>query len=316
MSDVAVKKSSSAFEQINRFIVILPKLAKFAKLAKAAKLLKVAISSATLALSVFCYGSAYGSWVIGFGLCGLLLVHELGHVFYAKRAGIKASLPIFIPFVGAAIFVPKFDSVRKEALVAAGGPLFGLASSIAMMLPYAITGERAWLGLAVMGAVLNLFNLIPLKPLDGGRMTIILGPAARIVGFTMLALLSIAVRKPWMLYIWVLVAPDIPFRTGWRAPAALIATAAMVGLIAFGFSDQPYWIDTIESMFAVFITFVYFSDDHQVRQGKKSVFAEEFNDDHTIGARERIRWLAIWLGLIVALAAVALGATYLLGGTS
>jgi Zn-dependent protease len=106
------------------------------------------------------------------GFVVLILVHELGHVLAMRRYRLRASAPIFIPFLGAVINLrdrPK--DAWQEAVVGIGGPLLGTIGTLACFLFYLQTGSRLALDLSCWGFVLNLFNLLPVPPLDGGRVT-------------------------------------------------------------------------------------------------------------------------------------------------
>src|SRR6478752_3418485 len=80
-----------------------------AKLGAKAKLLLVALpklklftTSGSMLVSIVAYQLIFG-WLFSIGFVLLLLLHELGHVFQLRREGIKASAPMFIPFLGAVI---------------------------------------------------------------------------------------------------------------------------------------------------------------------------------------------------------------------
>jgi Zn-dependent protease len=113
---------------------------------------------------------------IAVGFVVLMLVHELGHVIAMKWKGISASPPIFIPFLGALINMretPK--NALVESIVGIGGPLLGTVGALACYALAVHTVDPVWqLDLhrsAQLGFMLNLFNLLPVPPLDGGRIT-------------------------------------------------------------------------------------------------------------------------------------------------
>jgi Zn-dependent protease len=122
-----------------------------------------------LFVSVGAYALIWG-WPFGIGLVLLILVHELGHYLEARRQGLHVSLPMFIPFLGAYVAlrdVP-FDPWRN-AKVALAGPVLGGAGSLALLAAGEATDSRLLLALAYTGFFLNLFNLVPIGFLDGGR---------------------------------------------------------------------------------------------------------------------------------------------------
>jgi Zn-dependent protease len=109
-------------------------------------------------------------WSFGIGFVLLILVHELGHYLEARRQGLHVSLPVFIPFIGAYVAlrdVP-FDPWRN-AKVALAGPIFGGLGSLGVLVAGDLSGSRLLQALAYTGFFLNLFNLIPIGILDGGR---------------------------------------------------------------------------------------------------------------------------------------------------
>jgi Zn-dependent protease len=123
----------------------------------------------TMGLSLGFYWSLYGWWfALGFILS--IYVHEMGHVWELRRFGIPASAPMFIPGIGAMVFLKAHPStVGQDARVGLAGPIWGTAAAMFCLASYGITGAEIWLALARWGAWINLFNLAPVWQLDGGR---------------------------------------------------------------------------------------------------------------------------------------------------
>ena len=286
---------------LNQWMMILAKLPKLAMLLKVAKAGKLLTLAGSMAISIVAYAYASGSWLLGVGLVGLLLVHELGHVWVAYRNGVRASWPIFIPFIGAAIFIKKFNSIRTEAWVAVAGPVVGSTGALILVIPYLITGDPAWRGLIYLGILLNAFNLIPIKPLDGGRMTAICGRWFKLLGLGMLAALSLAVREPAMLYIWVLVLIDIPFPLWWRTVTGVVLSGLMMGLMVLGYSHQPWYIDYIDSSVVALLCLTYYAGEWRVSNGGDDPFKEVFEDEALVTSRERWCWALAWMVMCVVL---------------
>jgi Zn-dependent protease len=121
-------------------------------------------------VSVGGYALIWG-WAFGIGFVLLILVHELGHFLEAKRQGLDVSLPVFIPFLGAYVALKNvpFDPWRN-ARVAIAGPIFGGLASLAVLVAGELADSRLLLALAYSGFFLNLFNLVPIGILDGGRL--------------------------------------------------------------------------------------------------------------------------------------------------
>ncbi len=104
------------------------------------------------------------------GFVSLLLVHEMGHVLALRHYGIPATTPIFIPFVGAFVGMKQMPKdAWEEAIVAIAGPIVGSIGAALCLAVFLVSGAKLWLWLFAMGLILNLFNLIPCSPLDGGR---------------------------------------------------------------------------------------------------------------------------------------------------
>ena len=117
----------------------------------------------------------------------LLLVHEMGHVIALRREGIKASAPMFIPFMGAVITSRSLgDNALAEARVGLAGPVLGSIGAAACIVIWHATGNDIWRALAFTGFLLNLFNLLPVVPLDGGRAMAAMAPWMWFVGFAAL----------------------------------------------------------------------------------------------------------------------------------
>jgi Zn-dependent protease len=141
-------------------VAIVSKLGILAKLA-------LPLLSALASLGV--YAALFG-WQFGIGILALLLAHEMGHVIAIRAKGLPASLPIFVPLLGAAIFMHRMpQSAKDEAEIAVAGPLAGAAASVACYAVYTLTSWHLWLALAYFSFFINLLNLLPVSPLDGGR---------------------------------------------------------------------------------------------------------------------------------------------------
>ena len=162
---------------------------------------KLLTTSGTMLVSIAAYSLIWG-WKFALGFVLLLLVHEMGHVIQLRREGIEASAPMFIPFLGAAVMAKSLgDDATAEARVGLAGPVLGTLGALAL-LPIAITtGDHFWYALVFTGLFLNLFNLLPVLPLDGGRAMAALTPWMWLVGFAMLIAVAFAFPNPIMLII-------------------------------------------------------------------------------------------------------------------
>lgn len=129
---------------------------------------KILLSFGSIIASVWLYALFWG-WKFGIVFVALLAVHELGHYLTFRNFGIPASLPLFIPGLGAFVSSPMSKDPARNAIAAIMGPVFGVLAS-AVCWGYGLaTGEPFWIAAAYVGFFLNLFNLIPAYPLDGGR---------------------------------------------------------------------------------------------------------------------------------------------------
>jgi Zn-dependent protease len=175
------------------------------KFGKAALLLlpkaKLLTTSGTMLVSIVAYSFIWG-WKFALGFVLLLFVHEMGHVIQLRREGIEASAPMFIPFLGAAVMAKSLgEDATAEARVGLAGPILGTLGCL-VLLPVAITtGEDFWYALVFTGLFLNLFNLLPVVPLDGGRAMAALSPWMWFVGLFAMAVLAFAYPNPIILLI-------------------------------------------------------------------------------------------------------------------
>lgn len=150
--------------------------------------LKFGLAGITALLSIAVYAALFG-WAFGLGLVVLLFVHEMGHAVVMKLKGIPIGGMIFIPMLGAAVFMNRMPrNARDEAEVGIAGPIAGaLASAVCLLIALANPGSPGvWAALAYFGFFINLFNLIPMVPLDGGRITAALDRRLWVVGLVAL----------------------------------------------------------------------------------------------------------------------------------
>ena len=176
--------------------------------------LKVVTTGASMLVSIAAYAWLWGlPFAIGFVL--LIFVHELGHVLELRRQGVPASAPLFIPFLGAVIGMKELpDDAWKEARVALAGPILGSVGAAVCWVAAEATGSDVLMGLAFVGFLLNLFNLIPIVPLDGGRAAGALHPAIWFLGLLLMVGLVVVNPNPLLLIIVILGGLDLWNR--WR----------------------------------------------------------------------------------------------------
>jgi Zn-dependent protease len=120
-------------------------------------------------ISVAAYRFWFGSWSFAVGFVLLILVHELGHAFEARRQGLQVSLPTFVPFIGAYVTIRHSGlSPWRNARISLAGPLVGGLAAAVLWAVAAARGSHMLEVLANMGFLLNAFNLLPIGFLDGG----------------------------------------------------------------------------------------------------------------------------------------------------
>jgi Zn-dependent protease len=162
---------------------------------------KILTTAATMAVSIAAYTTIWGFW-FAMGFVVLLLVHEMGHVIQLRREGIRASAPMFIPFLGAVVAAKSLgENALAEARVGLAGPILGTVGSAACLVIWQITGHDYWRALGYTGFFINLFNLLPVVPLDGGRAMAAMSPWMWFLGFAGIVVLAFAFPNPIILII-------------------------------------------------------------------------------------------------------------------
>lgn len=175
-------------------------------------------------VSIAAYTVIWG-WKFAIGFVALLFVHEMGHVLQLRREGIPASAPYFIPFLGAVVAMKKLpDDAAAEARVGLAGPVLGSLGVLAPLALWWLTGAELFQALAFVGFFLNLFNLLPVLPLDGGRAMAALSPWVWVAGLAALAVLMVVWFSPILILVLLLGGSEVYGRVkAWRAkdPSAL-----------------------------------------------------------------------------------------------
>jgi Zn-dependent protease len=187
---------------------ILALLAKFATKLKlllvAAPKLKLLTTSGSMLVSVAAYALLW-PWQVALGLVLLLFVHEMGHAIQIRREGVNAGWPVFLPFLGAYIGMKQMPKdAAAEARVGLAGPVLGSIGALVPLAIYLATGSDLFRALAFLGFFINLFNLLPVLPLDGGRAMAALSPWMWALGFAGLVAVGIAFPSPIVLLILLL----------------------------------------------------------------------------------------------------------------
>ena len=180
-----------------------------ATLLAAGKLGPMLTTGLSMLLSVGVYAMFFG-WPYAVGLILLLLCHEMGHFYAARQRGLAVGAPTFIPFVGAWVQLKDQPmDVETEAHVALAGPIAGTLAAIVCWMGAVATDEPLLVALAYVGFLLNLFNLLPISPFDGGRITAILSPRVWLIGAPMLVGLFFVWPSPMLVLMAVLAVPSL-----------------------------------------------------------------------------------------------------------
>jgi Zn-dependent protease len=178
------------FSAIKGVILLAPKL-------------KLLTTAGTALVSVAAYSLFWG-WTFAVGFVVLLFVHEMGHVIQLRREGVKASAPMFVPFMGALITAKSLGrNALAEARVGLAGPVLGSLGAAVCLVIGETANSDLFRALAYIGFLLNLFNLLPVVPLDGGRAMAAMAPWMWFVGFGVLVALALTFPNPILIIILV-----------------------------------------------------------------------------------------------------------------
>jgi len=173
-------------------------------LGKLLKLGKFMTTGLSMVIMIVSYTFFYG-WKYAAGIVGLIFVHEMGHLYFARLKKIDVSLPVFIPFVGAFIRMKEEPKdVKTESFVAVGGPLVGMMGAFICLFLAIAAKSTLWAALAYFGFFMTVFNMIPAHPLDGGRIAASLSPLMWLVGIVAMLMITLYFFNPIALLILLL----------------------------------------------------------------------------------------------------------------
>lgn len=171
----------------------------------------------TMMLSIWAY-TLVAPFELAVGVAVLLLVHELGHVIAAKSKGLPVTAPVFIPFIGALITLKKNPrNVETEAYIALGGPVLGTIGAWVVYVLGSHWESPLLIAIANVGFLFNLINLIPMRPLDGGRVVAAVSRWLWLVGLVGGFWVAYQLSSYFLLIVWVLFALDL-LRKLWKRP--------------------------------------------------------------------------------------------------
>jgi Zn-dependent protease len=169
----------------------------------------------TFLLSLWVYVVIFG-WKLAVVIMLLLLAHELGHYFAFRAYGLPARLPAFVPLLGAFTAGAAPADLEQDAYIALAGPLVGLGLAAVCYAIGDARHDRFWYACADLSAFLNLFNMIPMPPFDGGRIIGALWPPLWIVGFVLFVAFAIFMHIP-ILFVLIIGLLGLPaMSAAWR----------------------------------------------------------------------------------------------------
>ncbi|MDQ6772725.1 MAG: site-2 protease family protein [Candidatus Dormibacteraeota bacterium] len=197
----------------------------------------------TLLVSFAAYAVFFGPWFAA-GLVVMILVHEMGHVVEIRRQGMHATAPLFIPFLGAAIFQRQNSTdALKQAQIGIAGPIAGTVAATVAFVLFGTTHQPVLMVWAYLGFFINLFNLIPLGMLDGGWIMAVVSKWFQVVGLAAMALAVFFLGfSPIILVIAILGVPAVlarfrndrlPYYQSVPVPARLAMGAAWLALTGY-----------------------------------------------------------------------------------
>ncbi len=208
----------------------------------------------TLFISFGAYAIIYGPWFAA-SLVVMILLHEMGHVVEIRRQGMKASAPIFIPFLGAAIFQRQHPTTAlKQAEIGIAGPISGTLAATAAFVLYGSTSWPVFLLAAWIGFNINLFNMIPFGMLDGGWILAAASKWFHVIGLALIAVAVFFVHTifgPVLLILLIVGIPTMierfrndasPYYQSVPVPARFAMGFAWLALVAFlGVASMQSW---------------------------------------------------------------------------
>ncbi len=232
---------------------MLALLAKLKFLLVALKLLtfgKFLLGGGSMLLSMWAWASLYG-WPFGIGIVLLIFIHECGHALAARLRGIPTGIMVFIPLMGAFVTTKRYGkNIVEDAFIGIMGPVFGTLAGLGCLVIYALTPSHSpfWLALAQFNFFMNLFNLAPTPPLDGGWITPLFSPKLLAVGAVLLLflvpynpmiLLLALMSLPRIISGWKAKPEDSPYYQAtaadrWKFGAAYLGLAAFLALAYYG----------------------------------------------------------------------------------
>ena len=164
---------------------------------------------ATMLIAIGVYAIAFG-WRYAVGIVAMLFLHEMGHYIAARQRGLGVRLPMFIPFAFAWTTLEQSPhDAETEAYIGLAGPMLGTVAAIGAYFIAREYGSNWLLAVSYTGFFINLINMIPLPPLDGGRITAVLSPRIWLLGVPIIGALMWFHFSVILLLIAILAFPHV-----------------------------------------------------------------------------------------------------------
>ncbi len=171
-----------------------------------------ALAGGSMALSLATYAIIFRAYPFAliFGFLVIIFIHEIGHAVVIRAKGLRAGVMVFIPFIGGAVTLK--DQPRTaydDAIIGLAGPICGTAASLVVLQVYKWLEQPLYLAIAAAGFMVNLFNLIPIGMLDGGRISGAVTKWMWVFGGGWLIYKAVRQPNPLMIIILLLVALQV-----------------------------------------------------------------------------------------------------------
>jgi len=256
--------------------------------------MKGLVTLASMFVTLLIYSSVLG-WGAAALFIALLFVHEMGHVLVNQRQGIPATLPLFIPFVGALISFKKFPrNAEQEAWSALGGPVLGSLGALACLGIWALSGSKLFLWGAAIGFWLNLFNMIPMSPLDGGRIAAAISRQVWYAGLIGMALLGLWHHEAFFLILACLGLTEINSRL---RPVSWHVWAGVAAIMFVAFLTWQAWLDLLLVLLPVLAAYLAWKSSRKGGQAPSEVQVRSDAVYFAVPPAKRAMFSALYLGL-------------------
>lgn len=251
-------------------------------------------------LNTFLLSIAAYSFFIGFEFSLLFMfmiaIHEIGHyiAFWMKK--IHCSVPYFIPFLGAIILQEeKIERGEDEAFIGYGGPFLGTIGAIILYCIYLKIGAsqstNILLIVSFFALFMNLINLIPIRPLDGGLIIRAIGEWVKYLGLLILIAFIFFIKSPIFLLVLIAALGEMRMHAYLRFALGTLCQVAMIaGIFFFAINTATILTFLIASFFAFLFNRRYF---YAARFGIE-LGGEQKSD---ISFRVRLMWSILYMSL-------------------